>query len=165
MLSISFENGQFVGLPVQWRESLGLKRNESAREVDINDWDEIVGGRQGSTNSKLSFDIHSKNKEGFVEITCCSGGGRKTKFTVRYKGEQGGEGQLPQQIAKQLQDFSPEELEKNPDDVVNTALRMIEGQDNIHKNIIMQMEDALPTNKDFIQELEKQCVFLTDDPE
>jgi hypothetical protein len=87
MLSISFENGQFVGLPVQWRESLGLKRNESAREVDINDWDEIVGGRQGSTNSKLSFDIHSKNKEGFVEITCCSGGGRKTKFTVRYKGE------------------------------------------------------------------------------
>jgi hypothetical protein len=42
---------------------------------------------------------------------------------------------------------------------------MIEGQDNIHKNIIMQMEDALPTNKDFIQELEKQCVFLTDDPE
>jgi hypothetical protein len=56
----------------------------------------VGGGRQGSSNSKLSFDIHSKNKEGFVEITCCSGSGRKTKFTVRYKGENGGEGQLPQ---------------------------------------------------------------------
>ncbi len=26
MLSISFENGQFIGLPVQWRQTLGLSR-------------------------------------------------------------------------------------------------------------------------------------------
>jgi flagellar biosynthesis regulator FlaF len=29
MLSISFENGQFIGLPKQWRETLGISRNES----------------------------------------------------------------------------------------------------------------------------------------
>ena len=76
-----------MGLPVQWRESLGLSRSESAREVDIKDWDDIVGGTNGSDKSKLSFDIHSKNKEGFFEITCCSGVGRKTKYTVRYKAD------------------------------------------------------------------------------
>jgi hypothetical protein len=51
--------------------------------VDIKDWDEIVGGNHGSAKG-LSFGIDSKNKEGFFEITCCSGAGRKTKFTVRY---------------------------------------------------------------------------------
>lgn len=29
----------------------------------------------------------------------------------------------------------------------------------------MQMEDALPTKQEFLEELEKQVVFLTDDPE
>ena len=54
MLSISYENGQFIGLPVQWRQSLGLSRGESAREVDIQEWDAIVGGKQGANdNSKL----------------------------------------------------------------------------------------------------------------
>jgi hypothetical protein len=43
MLSISFENGQFVGLPVAWRETLGLSRVESFQEVDTQNWDGIVG--------------------------------------------------------------------------------------------------------------------------
>ena len=59
-----------------------------------------MGGTQGSGNSKLSFDINSKNKEGFVEITCCTGAGRKTKFTVRYKGERGGDAELQQKLVK-----------------------------------------------------------------
>jgi hypothetical protein len=30
---------------------------------------------------------------------------------------------------------------------------MIEGKDNIHKNIIMQLEDELPTKSEFLEEL------------
>jgi hypothetical protein len=48
-------------------------------------------------------------------------------------------------------------LEKNPDDVVNTALRMIEGKNDIHQNIIMKMD--LPTQREFKDELEKLVVF------
>jgi hypothetical protein len=33
--------------------------------------------------------------------------------------------------------------------VVNTALRMIEGKNNIHANIIMKMDKPLPTKKEF----------------
>ena len=47
---------------------------------------------------------------------------------------------LPKEIARHLSRFKKEDFEKSPDDVVNTALRMIEGKNNIHQNIIMQME-------------------------
>jgi hypothetical protein len=99
-----------------------------------------VGG-QNTNNEKLQFSIHDKNKEGFFEITCCVGTGRKTKFTLRYDG-QGDEKAikeniLPQELARHLSNFTQRQLEKSPDDVVNAALRMIEGKDNIHKNIIM----------------------------
>ena len=83
MLSISFENGQFIGLPVQWRQTLGLSRQQSKAEIDTTQWDDIVGG-QNVDNGKVQFNIHDKNKEGFFEITCCVGSGRKTKFTLRY---------------------------------------------------------------------------------
>lgn len=49
MLSISYENGQFSGLPKQWRETLGLSRMDSHREVDINKWDHIIGGGSPDT--------------------------------------------------------------------------------------------------------------------
>jgi hypothetical protein len=52
---------------------------------------------------------------------------------------------LPKELAKQLSHFTQKELEKSPDDVVNTALRLIEGKGDVHKNIIMQME-KLPSN-------------------
>ena len=42
---------------------------------------------------------------------------------------------------------------------------MIEGGDNIHKNIIMRLEDELPTKTEFLEELEREVIFLTNDPE
>lgn len=51
---------------------------------------------------------------------------------------------IPKEIAKHLSKFSKSDFQKSPDDVVNTALRMIEGKNNIHANIIMQM-NKLPT--------------------
>lgn len=166
MLSISFENGQFVGLPVQWRETLGISRIESSNEVDINQWDDIVGGATHE-NPNLQFNIHEKNKEGFYEITCETAGHRKTKFTVRYEAEDekmARESLLPKEIARHLSRFKPEDLQRNPDDVVNTALRMIEGKNNIHQNIIMQM-DRLPSKQEFLDTLEKEVVLLKDNPE
>jgi hypothetical protein len=44
--------------------------------------------------------------------------------------------------------FKPEDIEKSPDDVVNTALRMIEGKNNLHQNIIMNLQ-KLPTKLEF----------------
>ena len=63
---------------------MGLSRLQSAAEVDINDWDGIVGG-QSTANQKMQFNIHDKNKEGFFELTCCMGTGRVSKFTLRYE--------------------------------------------------------------------------------
>ena len=71
---------------------------------------------------------------------------------------------LPQELAKTLSHFTQRELEKSPDDVVNSALRLIEGKGDVHKNIIMQME-KLPSNKEFTEQLEKEVVILQDDPE
>ena len=71
MLSISFENGQFIGLPKQWRETLGISRTESVQEVDIQNWDDLLGGSKMDTNRQLQFHIHSqKNKHGVFQITC-----------------------------------------------------------------------------------------------
>jgi serine/threonine protein kinase len=41
---------------------------------------------------------------------------------------------------------------------------MIEGKNNIHQNIIMQM-DRLPSTSEFEQSLENEVVFLKDNPE
>jgi hypothetical protein len=136
MLSIGFENGQFTGLPVQWRETLGISRIESSHEVDIMQWDNIVGGISHE-DQKMQFSIHDKNKEGFYDIECDVGGigGRKTKFQVRYEADDekmARESLLPKEIARHLSRFKPEDFQRNPDDVVNTALRMIEGKNNIH---------------------------------
>ncbi len=79
MLSISYENGQFTGLPSAWRETLGISRIESRQEVDTMQWDDIVGGGKTLDDQRLQFQIHDKNKEGFYEITCnCKH--RKSKF-------------------------------------------------------------------------------------
>ena len=71
---------------------------------------------------------------------------------------------LPQELAKTLSHFTQRELEKSPDDVVHSALRIIEGKGDFHKNIIMQME-KLPSNKEFTEQLEKEVVILQDNPE
>ena len=103
----------------------------------------------------MQFEIHEKNKEGYFEITCaCSGSnlGRKSKFQIRYDTEDekvAREEALPRELARHLSKFRKEDFEKNPDDVVNTALRMIEGKNNIHANIIMKMDKPLPTKKEF----------------
>jgi hypothetical protein len=100
--------------------------------------------------------MYEKNKEGFFEITCCVGSGRKTKFTLRYDMVPGMDEKiikqniLPQELAKTLSHFTQRELEKSPDDVVHSALRLIEGKGDFHKNIIMQME-KLPSNKEFTE--------------
>jgi preprotein translocase subunit Sss1 len=57
--------------------------------------------------------------------------------------------------------FKPEDLEKSPDDVVNTALRMIEGKNNIHANIIMKM-DRLPSKKEFLEILVRALTAKND---
>ncbi len=71
---------------------------------------------------------------------------------------------LPQELAKTLSHFTKREIEKSPEDVVNTALRLIESKGDVHKNIIMQL-DKLPSNKEFTEKLEKEVVILQDDPE
>ncbi len=55
-------------------------------------------------------------------------------------------------------------MEKSPEDVVNTALRLVESKGDVHKNIIMQME-KLPTNKEFTDQIEKEVVLNQDNPE
>lgn len=66
---------------------------------------------------------------------------------------------LPKELAKHLSHFTQKELERSPDDVVNTALRLIESKGDVHKNIIMQM-DRLPSNKEFTEKLEKEVMIL-----
>lgn len=116
----------------------------------------------------MQFQIHDKNKEGFFEITYAGRGYRTaSKFMVRYDAEdekQAKENLLPQEIAKHLSRFKRRDFEQSPDDVVNTALRMIEGRNNIHKNIIMQM-DRLPSQQEFVQMLAQEVVLLKDNPE
>ena len=56
-------------------------------------------------------------------------------FEVRYEAEDQGDVKdnlLPKEIAKQLSKFKRRDFEKSPEDVVNTALRMIEGKNDIH---------------------------------
>jgi hypothetical protein len=53
---------------------------------------------------------------------------------------------LPKEIARHLSKFKPEDFEKISDDVVNTALRMIEGKNNLHQNIIMNLQN-LPSKQ------------------
>lgn len=50
--------------------------------------------------------------------------------------------------------------------MVNTALRLIEGKNNIHQNIIMKMDqNVLPTQEEFKKELDKQVNLITCNPE
>lgn len=169
MLSISFENGQFIGLPKQWRETLGISRNESVQEVDIQNWDDLVGGSKKDTNRQVQFHIQSqKDKQGVYQITCENMTKKRTAsvFEVRYDFEdekEAKENLLPKEIARQLSQFKKRDFEQSPEDVVNTALRMIEGRNDIHQNIIMKMD--MPTNQEFSKILSNEVVLLKEDPE
>jgi len=97
------------------------------------------------------------------EITCKNMTNTRAPsfFEVRFEAEdekEAKENLLPREIAKQLSQFKRRDFETSPEDVVNTALRMIEGRNDIHQNIIMKMD--MPTAEEFNKILNSEVVLL-----